>query len=550
MNRQKTVNRYLLNGISVPVSADPQEICNEARTRMKRKGLNPRTLHFRLYKRSVDARRRDDVHFVCSVLVESEAPLPASAAERAGLRELREETPVFERGKESLGAPPLVVGMGPAGLFAALSLAENGYHPIIIDRGDPVEDRVRAVSRFRNEGILDPESNVQFGAGGAGTFSDGKLVTRIHDPYCGYVLQTLHRFGAPDEILTLAKPHIGTDVLRVVVSALLERIRSLGGTVLYRCRMDGFEELADGTLCVHTGKDDLRCGAMIMALGHSARDTYRMLICRQFAIEPKPMSVGVRVEHLQSDIDRALYGDFAGHPNLGHAEYALSDTKGSRGVYTFCMCPGGEVVAAASEEGGLVVNGMSDHARDGKNANAAVAVSLSCEDYEPVDGSRVLGAIALQRSIERAAFRAGGSDYSAPVMTLGDLMEKTSGTEPCRILPSYRGGKVRVTDLSPVFPTFVSDSLRYAFASFGKKIEGYDAPDAVLTAAETRTSAPLRILRNAGTMTALGHDRIYPCGEGAGYAGGITSAGVDGLRAAIALMKRFGGINENGCNGC
>ncbi|MBO4308766.1 MAG: FAD-dependent monooxygenase [Clostridia bacterium] len=510
---------------------------------MKRKGLNSRSLHFRLYKRSVDARRRNDIRFVCTVLVESETAISRETAMRVGLRELVAAEPGKEHGSEPMGAPPLVVGMGPAGLFAALLLAENGYRPILIDRGDAVADRVRAVERFRKDGFLDTESNIQFGAGGAGTFSDGKLVTRIHDSYCGYVLRQLHRFGAPEEILTLAKPHIGTDVLRNVVAAVLSEIERLGGKVVYRCRMDDFCEFPDGTIAVSTNRGEIRCGALLMALGHSARDTYRMLLGKQFAIEPKPMSVGVRAEHLQSDIDRALYGSFAGHPALGHAEYALSDTKGARGVYTFCMCPGGEVVAAASEEGGLVVNGMSDHARDGKNANAAVAVSLSCADYETVDGSRVLGAIALQRKIEEAAFRIGGSDYSAPVMTLGDFMNGTHGTEPSRVKPTYRGGKVRLADLSSVFSEEITASLRYAFTSFGKQIEGYDAPDAVLTAAETRTSAPLRILRKPDTMTALGHDRVYPCGEGAGYAGGITSAAVDGLRAAEALMIRFGGLS-------
>ena len=539
---EPTVFRYLLSGISVSISENTDEICNEARIRMKRKGLNSRSLHFRLYKRSVDARRRDDVRYVCTVLIESEKAIPKETAARVGLRELIAEEPGQGHGTEPMGAPPLVVGMGPAGLFAALLLAENGYRPIIIDRGDAVADRVHAVERFRRDGILDTESNIQFGAGGAGTFSDGKLVTRIHDPYCGYVLGRLRRFGAPEEILTLAKPHIGTDILRDVVSAVLSEIERLGGRVVYRCCMHDFCELSDGTIKVLTNKGEIRCGALLMALGHSARDTYRMLLGKQFAMEPKPMSVGVRAEHLQSEIDRALYGSFAGHPGLGHAEYALSDTKGARGVYTFCMCPGGEVVAAASEEGGLVVNGMSDHARNGKNANAAVAVSLSCADYETLDGSRILGAIALQRRIEKAAFRLGGSDYFAPVMTLGDFLHGTHGSEPTRVQPTYRGGKVRLADLSSVFPAEITASLRYAFASFGKQIEGYDAPDTILTAAETRTSAPLRILRSPDTMTAIGHDRVYPCGEGAGYAGGITSAAVDGLRAAEALMKRFGGI--------
>lgn len=542
MPKPDSAFHYLFGGVNVPVSANDEEICNLAAKQMKRRGISPRLLHFRLFKRSVDARKREDVRFVCTVLVDSPSPIPQELQDRAGLRQFSEAEPEITRGTECLAAPPLVVGMGPAGLFSALLLAENGYSPILIDRGDSIDDRVLSVEKFVRDGVLDTDSNIQFGAGGAGTFSDGKLITRIHDPYCNYVLKTLCRFGAPEEILTLAKPHIGTDLLRRVISALLSEIERLGGRVLYRTRMDDFCELPDGLIRVCTNRGEFRCGALLLAPGHSARDTYELLIKKQFAIEAKPISVGVRAEHLQSKIDRALYGKFAGHPNLGHAEYALSDTKGARGVYTFCMCPGGEVVAAASEEGGLVVNGMSNHARNGKNANAAVAVSLSCADYQPVNGSLALGAVALQRKIERAAFAAGGGEYVAPIMTLGDLMNGFRGTEPSRVLPSYRSGKVRVVDFCGIFPSFVTEALRYAFSSFGRKLEGYDAPDTVLTAAETRTSAPLRILRLPDVRTAVGHDLIYPCGEGAGYAGGITSAAVDGLRSAEALIKRFGTV--------
>ncbi len=542
-NPEKPIYRYLLGEVKTPVSANAEDICKEAAEQMKRKGISPRSLHFRLYKRSVDARKKEEIRFVSTVLIESEAPVPEQLQKRAGLREPVESIPQPMRGNDYLKAPPIIVGMGPAGLFSGLLLAQNGYAPVLIDRGEAVEDRARSVEKFIREGLLDTDSNIQFGAGGAGTFSDGKLITRIHDSYCNYVLQTLCRFGAPEEILTLAKPHVGTDLLRRVVAAILSEIERLGGRVLYKTRMDDFCRLSDGTLSVQTNRGELHGGALFLAIGHSARNTYELLLQKQFSVEAKPISVGVRAEHLQSEIDRALYGNFAGHPNLGHAEYALSDTKGARGVYTFCMCPGGEVVAAASENGGLVVNGMSNHARSGKNANAAVAVSLSPADYEPVNGSLALGAVAMQRKIERAAFTAGGNDYYAPVMTLGDLLGKFRGTEPTRVEPSYRAGKVRVADLGGVFPPFVTNSLRYAFTSFGKKLEGYDAPDTILTAAETRTSAPLRILRLPEERTALGQDLIYPCGEGAGYAGGITSAAIDGLRSAEAMMKRFGKLD-------
>lgn len=534
--------KLLVGGIRVSPDASMEEIIDRAKTKMKRAGIATDTLHFRLYKKSVDARRRDDVTFVCTVMAEGElrnGRISQAKLQKADARYWKEEPIVPSYGQAKLRARPLVVGMGPAGLFAALLLAQNGYAPILIDRGDPIEARVQAVTRFRETGFLDTESNIQFGAGGAGTFSDGKLVTRINDPRCNFVLQTLHRFGAPEEILTQAKPHVGTDLLRAVVSSMLEEIQRLGGELRYRCRMDDFSELHDGTLKVETNRGKLLCGAMILAIGHSARDTYVRLLEKNLAIEPKPISVGVRAEHLQRDIDESLYGRFAGHPNLGHAEYALSDTRTDRGVYTFCMCPGGEVVAAASEDGRLVVNGMSDHARSGRNANAAVAVSVSPADIEPVDGSAVLGAIAFQRKLESAAFIAGGGDYYAPIMTVGDLLSGKSGTAPSRILPSYRGGKVRESDFERIFPRFVTDSLRYGLVSFGKKLSGYDASDAVLTAAETRTSAPLRILRDPDTMTAIGHTLIYPCGEGAGYAGGITSAAVDGVRSALALMARY-----------
>ncbi len=533
--------KILIGGIRTSLDSADDVILKKAKEKMKRAGISTSTLHFRLYKKSVDARRREDIRFESTVLAESAEALTLTqeALRASDARILESADPEFSHGHAPLVHPPLVVGMGPAGLFAALLLAKNGYAPIIIDRGGSVEERRADVRRFSERGILNTESNVQFGAGGAGTFSDGKLITRINDPRCAFVLETLARFGAPEEILTRAKPHVGTDILRVVVQNILDEIERLGGKVIYHCRMDAIRECADGTLIAKTNRGEIPCGAILLALGHSARDTYRYLIEQNYSIEPKPISVGVRVEHLQEDIDRALYGRFAGHPALGHAEYALSDTKGARGVYTFCMCPGGEVMAAASEEGHLVVNGMSYHARDGRNANAAVAVSVHCEDYEPENGSVALGAIAFQRRIERAAFLAGGGDYAAPIMTMGDFLNGKSGTEPTRILPSYRAGVVRTADLSTVFPKFVTDGLRHGLASFGKKLSGYDTPDAILTAAETRTSAPLRILRHLETMTALGHDRIYPCGEGAGYAGGITSAAVDGIKSATALMARF-----------
>ena len=530
----------VIESITVPLDAEEQEVFAKAWQRLKRIGQQPGQYALKLFKRSVDARDRKNVQFVYSVLAVNERGVyPANQAllQRQKIRLLQNEPILPEYGTEPLEAPPLVVGMGPAGLFAALMLAQHGYRPVIIDRGDCVADRVHSVDRFYQTQRLDSDSNVQFGAGGAGTFSDGKLMTRIHDPKCTYVLQTLVEHGAPSDVLLLAKPHVGTDVLRGVVDSMLKKICELGGQALYRCRLDSFDRNADGTTSAHTTKGDILCSSIILAVGHSSRDTYKMLLEKQMQLVAKPISVGVRIEHLTQDIDKALYGDFAGHPLLGHAEYALSDTRTQRGVYTFCMCPGGQVMAAASEQGGVVVNGMSNRARDGRNSNAAVVVSLGCEDFEPVNGSLVEGAIALQRRIEALAFAAGGGDYTAPVQTVGDYLRNKVMHEPGRILPTYMNGKCKLTNVSDVFPEAVNRTLRYGLEVFDEKIAGFAAPDAVLTGAETRTSAPVRIPRTE-QRNAIGFSYVYPCGEGAGYAGGITSAAVDGVNTALAVIKR------------
>ena len=525
---------WLVRDIRIPFDAPDEQAIEIAKARMKRAGVSPSGLHFRIYKKSHDARRRSEIRSVITVLVTAEEPRSLSAQEltRAGATPYVHARPEWVQGSEVLDAPPVVIGMGPAGLFAALAMAERGYAPVIIDRGDDVTARAAATERFARFGVLDTNSNVQFGAGGAGTFSDGKLVTRVNDPLCNYVLERLCEFGAPEEVLTRAKPHVGTDILRVVVDNILSRIEALGGKVCYRTCLTDITERADG-LVLHTTKGDIATPVALLAIGHSARDTFDMLSRRGISLTVKPFSVGVRIEHLREDIDRALYGDAAGHAALGPAEYTLSDTT-ARGVYTFCMCPGGEVVAAASEEGGVVVNGMSYHARDGVNSNAAIAVTVTPEDV----GGSVEGAIAFQREIERAAYRAGGGEYVAPVQTVGDFLGGTKGTAPTRIQPTYGGGRVRSADLHDVLPPFVCEALARGITSFDRRIAGYATPDAVLTGAETRTSSPVRILRGE-ERTALAHSRLYPAGEGAGYAGGITSAALDGLRSAMAIMARF-----------
>ncbi len=531
--------KYIIDGISAGLDATDADLVAVARKRLSVAGIPSANYDIDVYKRSIDARHRDNIRIVSSVSVtlkQGGANIENKLAS-LGARKIAPSEISSEMGGEKMKNRPLVVGMGPAGMFCALLLAEKGYRPIIIDRGDSVTERVAAVDKFYREGELDEDSNIQFGAGGAGTFSDGKLLTRINDPLCSYVLEKLHEMGAPDEILKAAKPHIGTDLLRGVVDNILRRIEELGGEVIYRCRLDMLRERADREIEALTNKGSIICSLVVLALGNSARDTYAMLIKNGYDIIAKPISVGVRIEHRRTDIEGAMYGKHAGHPALGSAEYALSDTRGERGVYTFCMCPGGEVVAAASERGGVVVNGMSRHARDGVNSNSAVAVSVGCEYYEKINGSEALGAIEFQRHIERAAFAAGGGDYSVPIQTVGDFLSGKRGSEPSKVFPTYMGGnKYRLSSMDEVLPAFVCDSLRYGLSSFERKIKGFAAPHAILSGAETRTSAPLRILRTEN-MNAIGRPRIYPCGEGAGYAGGITSAAVDGLRAALAIMK-------------
>ena len=533
---KKLLVGYLVSGISLPVDTDESEAIRIARSEVKRAGINSARLRFHIYRKSVDARRKDRVRFVYSVAGYLAAPELVSGEELSfgKVAPLYSDELEIVKGNGKLELPPLVVGMGPAGLFCALLLAENGYAPVIIDRGDSVRTRCEINRRFVETGMLDTESNVQFGAGGAGTFSDGKLMTRVNDPRISYVMRRFCDFGAPEERMTAAKPHIGTDMLVGVVERMLSRIEELGGKVVYRCRLDGFGETSDGNIVARTTSGEIACSAVVLAIGHSARDTYDMLLQKGYSIVPKDFSVGVRVEHKREDIDRALYGDFAGHKKLSAAEYHLADTSEKRGVYTFCMCPGGQVVAGASEEGGVVVNGMSNYARDGENSNSAVLVSVFKEDY----GDSARGAIEFQRSLERAAFKAGGSDYFAPVQTLGDFLNGKRGKEPSRIIPTYRNGRVRVADMNTLFPQYISASLQRGFASFERKISGFTASDAVITGVETRTSAPVRILRNED-MTALGHSLVYPCGEGAGYAGGITSSALDGIRTALAFMKRY-----------
>ena len=528
----------VINNVKMPINASLKEAFSVARNRLAKLGVRARTEDMYIYRRSVDARNKSEVKFVYSVAVSTaglnigEDKLFGEDISLIGSQRF----PDVVIGDTQLDAPPVIVGSGPAGLFAALILAENGYRPIVLERGGSVSERKTMYERFVREHILDKNTNIQFGAGGAGTFSDGKLVTRINDPLSSYVLNRFCEFGADEAIKYLAKPHIGTDVLSVIVDSMLARIEELGGRVQYHTCFLSANTRGGKVVSVFTDKGEIPAGALILAIGHSARDTYETLMSESFKIEAKPFSVGMRIEHLAEDIDRAMYGDFAGNEKLGHAEYNLSyDTK-NRGVYTFCMCPGGEVVAAASEDGGVAVNGMSYNSRAGRNSNSAVLASIFCEDF----GSDPRKAIELQRAIERAAYSSAGGGYAAPIVTVGDFLSDRATTEPGRITPTYmNGNNVKVVSPSLYLPDVVTSSIKNALGAFDKKIKGFAARDAVLTGAETRTSAPLRILRNNETRLALGYDNLYPAGEGAGYAGGITSAAIDGLKSALALMKAY-----------
>lgn len=485
-------------------------------------------------KLSVDARHgRPVLVYTIAITLKDEGAKPALAGAAPCVAIAR--TPVFapKPGKEPLAARPVVCGLGPAGLFAALALARAGFCPLVLERGPALEERVRAVERFSATGQLNESANIQFGEGGAGTFSDGKLTTRIGDELCGYVTRTLLEHGAPPEIAWRQKPHVGTDLLRGVIRSIRAEIEALGGTVLFNTPLTGLAAKGGRLAGVHTAAGPFPCADLVLAVGHSARDTFAMLAESGLPLECKPFSVGLRAEHLQTEIEKSLYHEAAGHPALPRGEYQLSHHVGGRCVYTFCMCPGGQVVAAASEAGGALTNGMSYHARAGENANAAVVVSVGGADF----GGDPLRAVAFQRQLEQAAYKAGGGGYAAPAENLQSFLRGEGRLRAGRVRPTYDRG-VRGADLGALLPGELAGALRTGLAAFERRLPGYTAPEALLTGLETRTSSPVRLARGQD-MQCAALPGLYPCGEGAGYAGGIMSAAVDGLRAAAAIIGRY-----------
>lgn len=488
-----------------------------------------------IYKKSLDARHRGNVSFVVSVVVDlfkNESEIVKAISDTFVTYKKKDKLE-FEMGTSLLENPIVIAGFGPAGLFAAYTLSSLGYKTIVFERGGNIDDRVEAVNNFWKNAILNEETNVQFGEGGAGTFSDGKLTTRISDSRCEYVLNEFVKNGAPHDILQNSKPHIGTDKLRGVIKSMRERIIANGGEIHFNSQISDVTIVNHHIHSVTVNGQEIRTDNLILAVGHSARDTFKMLLSKGIAIENKGFSVGLRVEQLQSTIDKGLYGDLAGHPKLPQGEYQLSHKMGNRCVYTFCMCPGGFVVPSSSTPDSVVTNGMSEHARDGANANSALAVSVDKNDF----GDAPLAGMEFQQELEKKAFLLGGSNYQAPAMTINEFLSNENRLKLNSVEPSYSLG-VKSTDFNNIFSKNMMDMFKIGLRNFDSKLKGFAKEDGILTGVETRTSSPIRIMRN-DEFCSINVTGLYPCGEGAGYAGGIISAAVDGIKVAEQLISVY-----------
>ena len=524
-----------VSNIKISIDEDPSIIEKLVLKKLKIKSSD--LVKYYIYKESIDA-RKGNISFVYTVDVQvknEDKVLNKHVKDVVKIKELKYEG--VESGTEKLDKRPVIIGSGPAGLFAGLVLAQRGYKPLLLERGLDVDKRSEDIDLFWKERKFKNNSNVQFGEGGAGTFSDGKLTTRIKDIRCRKVLEELVNFGSPEEILYSHKPHVGTDILKGVVKNIRNEIIRLGGEVRFDSKVTDICRVDNGIESITINDNEvIETNIVILAIGHSARDTYEMLHERGVHIIQKPFAIGARIEHPQELINKSQYKDFHNHPRLGAADYRLIEhTSNGRTAYTFCMCPGGSVIASASNEGQVVTNGMSEHARDKDNANSAFLVNVVPGDF---GSDHPLAGMYFQEKYERLAYELGGQNYNAPVQLVGDFLNDRISTKIGSVKPSYEPGYTFV-DLRECLPQFVTETMKEALSGFDRKIKGFAMNDAVLTAVETRSSAPIRIVRDEETLESINTRNLYPCGEGAGYAGGIVTAAVDGIKCAEKIIGKY-----------